>query len=221
MADQSDNATIRFFEAQFQRQVVLSEVGLNPFEERALPFLRGQVLDYGCGLGNLACAAASRGCTVLALDASGTAIARLQETARAAALAITAKQSDLRKHELSEYFDAVVAIGILMFFDRTMAVARLRDLVAHVRPGGVAVVNVLVEGTTYMDMFDPAEYCLFSPEELMEHFQGWHILRFDKESFPAPRGLLKAFATVIARRPQAMLGFLDAIGGQPGGQETA
>lgn len=197
-----DNASIRFFEAQFQRQVACADLALNPFEERALPFLRGRVLDYGCGLGNLSIAAASRGCTVLALDGSDTAIARLQATVHAAGLAITAKQADLRGYELSEDFDVVVAIGILMFFDRATAVARLQDLLARVRPGGVAIVNVLVEGTTYMDMFDPSGYCLFPADELMKHFEGWQIERFDRDDVPAPRGLLKSFVTVVARRTQ-------------------
>ena len=142
----------------------------------------------------------------MALDASYTAIARLQETAQAAGLAITAKQADLRHYALSDDFDVVVAIGILMFFDRATALARLDDLLTHVVPGGVAIVNVLVEGTTYMDMFDPSEYCLFSVDELKEHFEGWHIEHFDRETFPAPRGLLKSFATVIARRTPSHAG---------------
>ena len=48
------DASIRFFETQFQRQVREAELALNPFEQQALPYLHGTVLDYGCGLGNLA-----------------------------------------------------------------------------------------------------------------------------------------------------------------------
>lgn len=47
-------ASIHFFETQFQRQVLEAEAGLNPFEQQALPYLQGAVLDYGCGLGQLA-----------------------------------------------------------------------------------------------------------------------------------------------------------------------
>ena len=50
--------SVRFFEAQFQRQVSSGEFELNPFERLALPYLSGEVLDLGCGLGNLAVAAA-------------------------------------------------------------------------------------------------------------------------------------------------------------------
>ena len=64
------DASIRFFDSQFRRQIRQAELALNPFEQRALPWLQGRVLDSGCGLGNLALAAARRGCTVPALDAS-------------------------------------------------------------------------------------------------------------------------------------------------------
>ena len=53
--------SVRFFETQFQRQVAAAEFALNPFERLALPFLNGEVLDLGCGLGNLALEAARAG----------------------------------------------------------------------------------------------------------------------------------------------------------------
>ena len=50
----TENASVQFFDQQFRRQVAAGEHELNPFEIAALPYLRGEVLDYGCGLGNLA-----------------------------------------------------------------------------------------------------------------------------------------------------------------------
>lgn len=193
--------SIRFFDAQFQRQVLASDLKLNPFEEQALPYLRGRVLDYGCGLGNLAIAAARQGCSVVALDASRTAIEHLRQVAQAEALPIQASEADLRMHAVHEDFDAVVCIGLLMFFDCATAFAQLRNLQAHVRPGGVAVVNVLVDGTTYMDMFDPSAHCLFGRDALQKRFGGWEILRCDFQDFPAPGEKVKAFATIVARNP--------------------
>ncbi|WP_298826243.1 methyltransferase domain-containing protein [uncultured Piscinibacter sp.] len=197
------DASIRFFDAQFQRQVREAETGLNPFEQVALPYLHGRVLDYGCGLGNLAVAAARGGCSVVALDASHTAIEHLQQVARDESLDLQAGEADLRTHALNEDFDAVVCIGLLMFFDCPTADAQLRHLQAHVRPGGVAVVNVLVEGTTYRDMFDPSAHCLFARDELQQRFAGWEILHAEQQDFAAPRALVKAFVTVVARRPAA------------------
>ena len=50
------NASVQFFEAQFQRQAQGEERVLNRFEQAALPHLQGQVLDFGCGMGALAVA---------------------------------------------------------------------------------------------------------------------------------------------------------------------
>ena len=193
--------SVRFFDEQFQRQVREGELSLNPFEEAALPFVRGRVLDYGCGLGNLAVAAARRGCSVLALDASPSAVERIRRVAAEESLSLEAAKADLRTYEIRERFDTVVAIGLLMFFDRPTALRQLRALRTHLRPGGVAVVNVLVEGTTCLDMFDPDAYCLFGRGELREHFAGWEVLHAEHRDFPAPRGLVKSFDTLIAARP--------------------
>lgn len=195
------SASIRFFDAQFQRQLLEADLTLNPFEEQALPHLRGRVLDYGCGLGNLAVAAARRGCSVVALDASHAAIRHLGRVAQEESLPIEAIEADLREFAIGEDFDAVVCIGLLMFFDCPTALMQLESLQAHVRPGGVAIVNVLVEGTTYLDMFDPTGHCLFGRDELERRFGGWEILRSESRDFPAPNRQVKSFVTVIARKP--------------------
>lgn len=199
-------SSIGFFDRQFRRQAAEGDLRLNPFEQLALPHLRGRVLDYGCGLGNLAVAAARQGCSVVALDASPAGIAHLRERARAQALPIEATEADLRTHALHEDFDAVACIGLLMFFDCATARAQLAALQAHVRPGGVAAVNVLVEGTTYLEMFDASGHCLFAPDELRARFAGWEVLEWRREDFPAPEGTVKAFATIVARKPASAEG---------------
>ena len=197
------DVSVRFFDAQFQRQVRESDLSLNPFEQQALPFLRGAVLDYGCGLGNLSLAAARQGCSVVALDASHTAIEHLRQVAQADSLPIVAAEADLRTYEIRDDFDAVVCIGLLMFFDCPTAFAQLQQLQAHVRPGGVVVVNVLAQGTSYLGMFDPSSYCLFARDELHLRFAGWEILRSEYQDFPAANETTKSFVTVIARKPAA------------------
>lgn len=195
------DASVRFFEAQFQRQVHDHDLRLNPFESAALPYLHGRVLDFGCGLGNLALAAARQGCSVLALDASPTAVAHLRCAAAEEGLAVEAVEADLRSHALQEGFDAIVSIGLLMFFDCPTARSKLHELQARVLPGGIAAVNLLEEGTTYLQMFDPDHHCLFERNELQQRFAGWEILHVAHQEFPAPGGEVKAFATVIARKP--------------------
>lgn len=197
----STSATVDFFDQQFQRQRHETQLQLNPFEQNALPYLRGQVLDWGCGMGNLAVAAARQGCTVLALDGSPTAIEHLRQRAQAEGLAIDARQADLADYQLTQDFDTVVSIGLLMFLDCGHALDQLAQLQARLRPGGVFVLNLLVQGTTFLDMFDPRQHCLLSAPQWLERFEGWQIERRETQDFPAPAQRLKAFLTLIARKP--------------------
>jgi tellurite methyltransferase len=192
--------SIEFFDAQFRKQVAAGDFAFNPFEKAALPFVSGRVLDLGCGLGNLSVEAARRGAVVTAVDASAAAIERLRKTALAENLKITPVLSDLESYSISGRFDTVVAIGLLMFFARPKALSLLAGIQEHVAAGGVAVVNVLVEGTTYMGMFEPGRYCLFGRNELEERFAGWEILLSTRDSFDAPGNTKKEFATLVARK---------------------
>lgn len=188
-----------FFERQFRNQVAASDYALNPFEQAALPFLFGDVLDLGCGLGNLAMAAAGNGCRVTALDASPTAVADLNRRAHERNLAVEARTADLRGYRGTIRYDCVVSIGLLMFFSPDDARRSLAGLPEMVRPGGIAVVNVLIEGTTFMDMFDPSAHYLFSEEELRAAFAGWEMAYAQVDTFPARENSIKRFYTLIAR----------------------
>ena len=193
--------SIDFFEAQFRKQLARRDFALNPFEQAVLPFVRGRVLDLGCGLGNLALAAARKGGRVVAMDASLTAIARIIEASRAENLGITGVVSEVGTYRLVGEYDTIVAIGLLMFLKCEQARGMLREIGAHVAPGGCAIVNVLVEGTTYTAMFDPQAYCLFGRDEIERRFAGWRIEFSRHESFAAPGDTRKEFSTVVARRP--------------------
>lgn len=197
----SSNRSVDFFDRQFERQVHQAEAGLNPFEQAALPHLRGRVLDFGCGMGNLTLAAARAGCTVLALDASEVAIAHLQRVATAEGLPLQAEVADLARYRLSGEFDAIVSIGLLMFLDCASAHRALDDLQAHLVAGGTLLVNVLVEGTTYMDMFDPVQHCLFPKDFLQTRLAGWEVIACSHQDFAAPGNTVKSFATIVARKP--------------------
>lgn len=189
---------VEFFGSQFERQIEAGDFLLNPFEILALPHMRGSMLDLGCGLGNLSAAAARQGAAVSAIDACANAIASLEARAREAGLPIEATRADLRGWTPGRTYDAVACIGLLMFFERAAALSGLAAVRDAVAPGGVAVVNVLTRGTTYMAMFDPAGYHLFSREELLRPFAGWRQ-QLHAHDFPAPGGTLKRFLTLVAR----------------------
>ena len=195
------DGSVAFFDRQFQQQVRDQDFKLNPFELAALPHLKGRVLDFGCGMGNLAIAAAQRGCSVVALDASRAAISHLRQRAAAESLQVEAIEADLRNHEVTEDFDCVVSIGLLMFFDCPTALDVLLKLQVRVRDGGIAVINVLVEGTTYLDMFQPESYCLFPRTELERRFSNWNIIHSEFREFDAPGQRIKSFVTLIAQKP--------------------
>jgi tellurite methyltransferase len=191
---------MEFFRRQFDRQIAQAEYVLNPFENLALPYLRGRVLDLGCGLGNLCVAAAGAGASVTALDACENAVRDLNRRAFQQALDIRALQADLQGWRSGETYDAVACIGLLMFFERAAALQGLRAVQEAVRPGGIAVVNVLTEGTTYLEMFGP-DYHLFSKDELAAAFASWERLQLREDDFPAPGDTVKRFVTLIARKP--------------------
>lgn len=193
--------SVDFFDRQFQRQIAGADFALNPFEQRVLPQLAGSVLDLGCGLGNLSLAAARQGCRVTALDGSVAGIAHLQAEAARLGLAVDARCVDLARETPNGEFDAVVTIGLLMFFPRPRAEALLRAAAACTKPGGLIVVNTLIEGTTYLDMFAPDHYTLFGADELERHFAAWQIVESCCDGFDAPGGTRKEFSTVTARRP--------------------
>ena len=137
---------VEFFGAQFERQIAAHDYKLNPFEERALPYLSGNVLDLGCGLGNLALAAAARGAHVTAYDACENAVEDLAERAIASGLDVWVKAVDLKGWRPEETYDAVElhrAPHVLRARGRAGGPAAVRDAV---RPGGVAVVNAMIEG---------------------------------------------------------------------------
>ena len=201
MNAQAPNASIRFFDDQFRRQIRAREFRLNPFELAALEHLHGRVLDLGCGVGNLSVEAARRGCSVVALDACDVAIDSLRERTRAEGLDIEARAVDLQCGVITGEFDAIACIGLLMFFDCASAARVLSNLQDCVRPGGVAIVNVLVEGTTYLDMFEPSGHCLFGRTELEARFAGWRIVDSRIDEFAAPGNRVKVFSTVVAAKP--------------------
>lgn len=68
--------------------------------------------------------------------------------------------------------------------------------------GGIAAINVLIEGTTYLDMFDESGYTLFGENELNVAFQTWQIEYSATHEFAAPDGTVKRFSTIVARKPK-------------------
>ncbi len=200
MQNDTPNKSIAFFDSQFQRQVQQQDFTLNPFETLALDHLNGTILDLGSGLGNLSLEAGRRGHDVLAVDASPAAVARINDRAQQEKFPVQAVRADIETWNIERTYDTIVAIGLLMFFRRERALELLHDIREHINPGGRAIVNVLIEGTTFTGFFDVGNYYLFRRNELEESFAGWKILSSRQETFSAPEETCKEFSTVIAEK---------------------
>lgn len=197
------NHSVGFFDRQFRAQLQARELELNPFERVALDQCRGRVLDFGCGLGNLAVSAARTGLCVDAVDASPAAIGHLVRVGHEADLCLRPVCADAQVFEWEGCYDTVVSIGLLMFLDCAAAWRLMERVTHHTCPGGTAVINVLVQGTTYLDMFGGDPHCLFGDDELPRWFddQGWSVKASDFSVFDAPGATRKRFGTVVARKP--------------------
>jgi tellurite methyltransferase len=197
---QAMNRSIQFFDTQFRRQIKAAEYELNPFEQAVLPFISGRVVDLGCGLGNLAVAAAPQAASILAIDASPNAIDALSKKASELKLAINAEVADLSTYRLHGQFDTVVCIGLLMFFPPDLAHDWLERIKQATAVGGIVALNVLIEGTSYLDMFEPDNFTLFPANSLALSFAGWKLEYSNIQEFSAPNNSLKRFSTIVARK---------------------
>jgi tellurite methyltransferase len=89
-------------------------------------------------------------------------------------LALRAEVADLSQHQpAADSCDAAIAIGLLMPFDGRTARRLLARLRAAVRPGGVAIIDVLTQGTTWLEAFGRDPCWLWPAEELRRAFERW------------------------------------------------
>jgi SAM-dependent methyltransferase len=142
--------------------------------------LAGDVLDAGCGTGEHALLAASRGARVTGVDLAETAIRRAQEKAAERGLEATFASGDILAMALPpQGFDVVMDSGLFhVFVDE--ARARYVDVLRHVlRPGG----------TCYLMCFSDQEPGDWGPRrvtraEIEAAFaDGWTIERLEPSAF--------------------------------------
>jgi len=97
----------------------------------------GHVLDVGCGTGEHALLAASRGLEAVGVDAAPTAIALANAKARSRGLAVRFIVADaLELGSLGEQFDTVIDCGMFHTFDDDNRARYVRSLADAVSPDG-------------------------------------------------------------------------------------
>ena len=87
-----------------------------------------------------------------------------------------------------------------MFMGCKLAHEQVEKMKALTYIASVTVCDVLIEGTTHLDMFGVDDYCLFTPDVVRLWFKSWRTEDFQIEEFAAPGDTIKRFATVIATR---------------------
>jgi cyclopropane fatty-acyl-phospholipid synthase-like methyltransferase len=99
--------------------------------------LSGRLLDSGCGTGEHALLAASRGADVTGIDVAPTAIARAREKAAERALSVRFEVADSLDLELlGSTFDTVIDSGVFHVFGDEDRARYVASLAAVLRPGG-------------------------------------------------------------------------------------
>jgi SAM-dependent methyltransferase len=102
--------------------------------------IEGDVIDVGCGTGENALHLASRGLSVVGVDAAPTAIARARAKAAARASGATFLIADaLALESLGRTFDVAVDCGLFHTFGDAERVRFARSLHAVLRPGACYV----------------------------------------------------------------------------------
>jgi SAM-dependent methyltransferase len=142
--------------------------------------LAGRVLDSGCGTGENALLAASRGAEVIGIDVAPTAIARARAKAANRGLAVrfeVADALDLSPKGLD--VDTVIDSGVFHVFDDHDRARYVASLAAVLRPGG----------TCYLMCFSDRQPGDWGPrrvraDELRHAFrEGWAVESISADAF--------------------------------------
>lgn len=100
--------------------------------------LSGRVLDAGCGTGEHALLAASRGADALGIDISPRAIAQAREKAAARGVSARFEVADVVSlSQLGMTFDTVMDVGLFHVLDDEFRVRYIASLTSVLQPGGV------------------------------------------------------------------------------------
>jgi SAM-dependent methyltransferase len=106
-----------------------------------------QVLDIMCGYGRHALLLGQRGYAVTAIDNLPEYVSEINTAAAATALPVKAICGSALNLSLDSHYDAAICMGnSFAFFNEADALAVLQQLSAHLKPGGVFLINTWMLG---------------------------------------------------------------------------
>ena len=148
MAATKENINNTFFDGIYKdvwRQLIpngLSEAEVDFIVEVAGLQQNDSVLDIMCGYGRHALELGNRSMHVTAIDNLPAYIEEIRKKAVAASVPVKAVLSGALEMKLTQVYDAVVCMGnSFAFFNKEDCESMLKNISAHLKPGGVLVIN--------------------------------------------------------------------------------
>jgi tellurite methyltransferase len=182
------------WEARYSNPQRTGSRGASRFVEACLPLLPscGQALDLAMGEGLNAVVLARHGYEVTGLDISPAAVELARQHAAAAGVTLHAQVADLTIYPLpAAAYDLIV---VVCYLQRSLF-EPIRDAL---RPGGYVLYHTYTRAhSRYSTM---REAYLLAPGELLSHFAGLEIVRYDASDHPQLR---QATASLLARKPSS------------------
>jgi SAM-dependent methyltransferase len=161
----SDNINDHFFQGFYKevwRKLIpagLSEAEADFIEDISSLQAGQKVLDLMCGYGRHALPLSQRGFQTTAVDNLADYIDEIREKASQEQLPLTAVCSRVVDLELTETYDAAICMGnSFAFFNSSEAASILHNISAHLKAGGVFLINTWMLGEIAIKHFQEKEW---------------------------------------------------------------
>jgi SAM-dependent methyltransferase len=144
----SSNINNSFFEGSYKhawKRIIppgLTEAEVDFIQDAASLQNGGRVLDLMCGYGRHALELGRRGVQVTAIDYLQDYIDEIKTNSKEENLPVDAVQADILHVRLNGVYDAAICMGnSFAFFDGQDAVSILKNISAHLKQGGILIIN--------------------------------------------------------------------------------